>query len=55
MIISWTHVENIIALVKHLDSLRFIHPDKSIFLPRQEITFAGSNINVLKMEITPTD
>ena len=49
-------VENIIVSVKLLNSPGFIiHPGKSIFLPKQEITFLGSNINSQKMEITLTD
>ena len=49
-------VENVITSVKLLNSLGFIiHPDKSVFLPKQEITFLGFNINPEKMEITLTD
>ena len=49
-------VKNIIASIKLLNSLGFIiHSDKSIFLPKQEITFLGFNINLQKMEITLTD
>ena len=49
-------VENLITSIKLLNSLGFIiHPDKSIFLPKQEITFLGFNINLQKMEITLTD
>ena len=49
-------VENVIALIKLLNSLGFIiHSDKSIFLPKQETTFLGFNINSQKMEITLTD
>ena len=48
-------VENVIASIKLLKSMGFIiHPDKSIFLPKQEITFLGFNINSQKMEITLT-
>ena len=43
-------VENVITSVKLLNSLGFImHPDKSIFLPEQEITFLGFNIISQKM------
>ena len=39
-------VVNVIASIKHLNSLGFIiHPDKSIFLPKQEITFLGFDTN----------
>ena len=39
-----------------MDPLGFvIHPNKSIFLPKQEITFLGFNINAQKIEITLTD
>ena len=49
-------VENVITSIKRLNSLGFIiHPCKSIFLPNQEITFLGFNINSQKMEITLTD
>ena len=49
-------VENVITSIKLLNSLGFIiHPEKSIFLPKQEITFLGFNINSQKMEITLTD
>ena len=49
-------VENVITSIKLLKSLRFvIHTDKFIFLPKQEITFLGFNINLQKMEITLTD
>ena len=48
--------KNVIASVKLLDLLGFTtHPDKSMFLPKQEITFLGFNINSHKMEITLTD
>ena len=49
-------VENVVISIKLLNSLGFIiHPDQSIFLPKQEITFLGFNINPQKMEITFTD
>ena len=49
-------VENVITSIKLLNSVGFIiHLDKSIFLPKQEITFLGFNINSQKMEITLTD
>ena len=49
-------VKNAIAPIKLLNSLRFIsHPGKSIFSPKQEITFLGFNINSQKMEITLTN
>ena len=49
-------VENVITSTKLLNSLGFIiHQDKSIFLPKQEITFLGFNINSQKMEIAFTD
>ena len=49
-------VENLIASIKLLNSLGFIiYPDKSISLPKQEITFLGFNINSQKMEITLTE
>ena len=49
-------VKNVIASIKLLNSLGFIiHPDKSIFLPKQEITFLGFNINSQKMGITLID
>ena len=58
----WAHTwcderfENVITSIKLLDSLGFvIHPNRSIFLPKQEITFFGFNINSQKMEITLTD
>ena len=39
-------VKNVIASIKRLNSLEFvIHPDKSIYLPKQETTFLGFNIN----------
>ena len=49
-------VVNVIASIKHLNSLGFIiHPDKSIFLPKREITFLGFDINSWKMKITLAD
>ena len=49
-------VENVITSIRLLNLLGFIiHPDKSIFLPKREITFLGFNINSQKMEITLTD
>ena len=49
-------VENVITSIRLLSSLGFIiHPDKSIFLPKQEITFLEFNINSQKMEITLAD
>ena len=49
-------VENLIASIKLLNSLGFIiYSDKSISLPKQEITFLGFNINSQKMEITLTE
>ena len=49
-------VENVITSIKLLNFLGFIiHPNKSIFLPKQEITFLGFNINSQKMEITLTE
>ena len=49
-------VENLIASIKLLNSLGFIiYPDKSISLPKQEITFLGFNINSQEMEITLTE
>ena len=45
-----------IASIKLLNLLGIIiDPDKSIFLPKQEITFLGLNVNPQKMEITFTD
>ena len=45
-------IENVTTSTKLLNSLGFIiHPDKSIFLPKQ----VGFNINSQKMEITLTD
>ena len=45
-----------IASIKLLNLLGIIiDPDKSIFLPKQEITFLGFNVNSQKMEITFTD
>ena len=42
-------VENFITSINLLNSLWFIiHPDKSIFLPKQEITFLAFNINSQK-------
>ena len=39
-------VGNVITSIKLLNSLGFIiHPDKSTFLPKQEIAFLGFNIN----------
>ena len=39
-----------------MNSIGFvIHPDKSIFLPKQEITYLGFNTNSQKLEITLTD
>ena len=39
-------VKNVIVSIKRLNSLEFIiHPDKSIYLPKQETTFLGFNIN----------
>ena len=50
------YVKNFLASIKLLNSLEFIiHPDKSIFLPKQEITFLGFNINSQKMGITLID
>ena len=50
------YVKNFLASIKLLNSLGFIiHPDKSIFLPKQEITFLGFNINSQKMGITLID
>ena len=49
-------VENVVISIKVLSSLGFIiHPDQYLFLPKQEITFLGFNINPQKMEITFTD
>ena len=49
-------VKNVNASIKLLNLLGFIiHSDKSVFLPKQEITFLGFNINSHKMEITLTD
>ena len=49
-------VENVVISIKLLSSLGFIiHPDQYLFLPKQEITFLGFNINPQKMEITFTD
>ena len=48
--------EHVIASITFLNSLGFvIHSDKSIFLPKQEITFLWFNINSQKMEVTLTD
>ena len=48
-------VENVIASIKLLNSLRFVaHPDKSIFLTNEETIFLGFNINSQKMEIPLT-
>ena len=42
-------VKNVITSIKALNLLGFVvHPDKSIFLPVQEITFLGFNINSKK-------
>ena len=42
-------VEDVATSIKLLNSLGFIiHPDKSIFLPKQEITFLGFNVNSQK-------
>ena len=42
--------------IKLLNSIGFvIHPEKSIFLPKQEITYLGFNANSQKLEITLTD
>ena len=39
-------VKNVIVSIKRLNSLELIiHPDKSIYLPKQETTFLGFNIN----------
>ena len=49
-------VKNFITSITLLNSLGFIiHPDESIFLPKQEITFLGFNINSKKMKATLTD
>ena len=49
-------VKNVITSIKLLNALGFIiHSDKSVFLPKQEITFLGFNINPQKVEITLTD
>ena len=49
-------VENVITSRKPLNSLGYIiHPDNSIFLSKQELTFLGFNINSKKMEIALTD
>ena len=38
--------ENVIASIRLLNSLGFIvHPDKSIFLPKEKIAFLGFNIS----------
>ena len=53
--VGLTFNECVITSTKLLNSLGFIiHPDKSIFLPKQETTFLGFNINSQKMEITIT-
>ena len=45
----------LIKSIKLLNSLGFIiHQNKSIFLPKQEITILGFNINSQQMEITVT-
>ena len=50
------YVKNFLASIKLLNSLGFIiHPDKSIFLPKQEITFLGFNINSQKIGATLID
>ena len=42
-------VKNVIISIKLLNSLGFpIYPGKSTFLPKQEITFLGFNINSQK-------
>ena len=39
-------VDNIITSIEHLGSSGFIiHPDKFSFMPKQNITFLGFNIN----------
>ena len=49
-------VKNAITSIKFLNSLGFIiHPDKSMFLWKQEKTFLRFNINSQKMEITLSD
>ena len=49
-------IENVTTSIKLLNSLGFIiHAYKSIFLPKQEITFLGFDINSQKMKITLTD
>ena len=49
-------VENVTTSIKLLNSLGFIiQAYKSIFLPKQEITFLGFDINSQKMKITLTD
>ena len=49
-------VKNVTTSIKVLNLLGFIiHLDKSIFLPKHEITFLGLNINSQKIEITLTD
>ena len=49
-------VKNVKTSIKNLNSPGFlIHPDKSISLPKQVITFLGFNINSKKMVIPLTD
>ena len=47
-------VEKVITSKKIFNSLGFIiHPGKSMFLPKQEITFLGFNIKSQKKGINP--
>ena len=49
-------VKNVTTFKKLLNSLEFIfHPDKSLFLPKQEIIFLRFNINSQKKKVTFTD
>ncbi|XP_071943241.1 uncharacterized protein [Antedon mediterranea] len=48
-------VDTIMETIKMFDSLGFvIHPEKSVFIPTQSITFLGFNINSGNMKITLT-
>ena len=47
--------ENILETVKLVDELGFtIHPDKSVLIPNQEITFVGFILNSVSMTVRLT-
>ena len=49
-------LNNVIATCEILDSLGFyIHPEKSVFLPCQQLVFLGFNINSVTMSVTLTE